>query len=121
MKKSTMLICVLMVLLTLASCSSESNESPSGDTMSIITIYNKDYIASDRVASELPSGYEYIGDLPEDAANDTGLAGCKMYAVKELNSLSVFYLYQEIESTTNENEAPTKQPQWNYVRWVLHE
>lgn len=121
MKKSTMLICAFMALLTLAGCSSISNDSTSGNTMPVITIYNKDYIASDMVVSELPTGYEYIGDLPDDAANDTGLAGCKMYAIKELNSLSDFYLYQETESITNESATSTEQPQWNYVRWVLHE
>lgn len=121
MKKSTMFICAFMALLTLAGCSNISNDSTSGGIMPIITIYNKDYISSDMVVSELPAGYEYIGDLPDDAANDTGFAGCKMYAIKELNSLSDFYLYQETENITNESETSTEQPQWNYVRWVLYE
>lgn len=112
MKKSTMLVCAFMALLTLVGCSSISNDSASGNVTPIITIHKKEYVASDTIVSVLPTGYEYIGDLPDDATNETGLSGCKMYAVKELNTLSEFYLYQK---------TFIGQQQWSYVRWILHE
>ena len=71
--------------------------------------------------NELPEGYEYIGDLSEDAANDTGLAGCKMYAVKEKNSFEDFYLYQECGTPISEDTVDTTQRQWAYVQWVVAE
>ena len=56
------------------------------------------YIAPYMPVNELPEGYEYIGDLSEDAASDTGLAGCKMYAVKEKNSFEDFPYQHPVES-----------------------
>lgn len=87
MKKGIVLICVLASLSIFSGCTSNKNDTRTGGTMPIITIYNRDYTASDMTVSELPLGYEYIGDLPKEASNDTGLEGCKMYAIKELNSL----------------------------------
>ena len=121
MKKSIMLICSLAALLALTGCTSKSNDTISGDTMQIITIYNRDYIASDTTISELPSGYQYIGELPEEAANDTGLGGCKMYVVKELNNLTDFYLYQEYGNGSGEGENSSKQTQGSYVHCILME
>ena len=79
------------------------------------------YIAPYMPVNELPEGYEYIGDLSEDAASDTGLAGCKMYAVKEKNSLEDFYLYQECGTPVSEDTVDTTQRQWAYVQWVVAE
>lgn len=121
MKKGVVLICVLASLSIFSGCTSNKNDTRTGGTMPIITIYNRDYTASDMTVSELPLGYEYIGDLPKEASNDTGLEGCKMYAIKELNSLADFYLYQESENTSDKKDASTEQSQWHYVQWVLCE
>nr|WP_325297317.1 hypothetical protein [uncultured Dysosmobacter sp.] len=121
MKKGIVLICVLASLSIFSSCTSPKNDTRTGGTMPIITIYNRDYTASDTIVSELPSGYEYIGDLPKEASNDTGFEGCKMYAIKELNSLTDFYLYQKSENTSDKKDASTEQSQWHYVQWVLCE
>lgn len=115
MKKGIVLLCVLISLSILSSCIRNRNDTRTGDIMPIITIYNRNYTMSGVIVSELPFMYKYIGDLPRKAANDTGLEGCKMYAIKELNCLANFYLYQESENTS------TEQSQRYYVQWVLCE
>ena len=70
---------------------------------------------------ELPEGYEYIGDVPEGAANDAALEGCRIYAVKEESSVTDFYLYQECGTPISKDTVDTTQRQWAYVRWVLPE
>lgn len=97
----------------------DAPEEPAcGDTAPAITIQGKNYYAPHMPVDELPEGYEYIGDLPKDAANDTGLEGCKMYAVKELDSFPDFYLYQECGTPIDENTVDPSQRQWAYVQWI---
>ena len=69
----------------------------------------------------MPEGYEYIGVLSEDAANGTGLEGCKMYAVKEKDSFRDFYLYQECGTPTGNATVDNAKRQWAYVHWSLQE
>ena len=119
MKKLTAFVLTLIFTMTLAGCSIHENTERSGDTAPAITLYGRQYAAPYMPIDELPDGYEYIGDLPEDAANDTGLAGCKMYAVKELDSFPDFYLYQECGTPVDGNTVDTAQLQWAYVQWIL--
>lgn len=102
MRKYTISVLGLALILIFVSRSSHENEddiggkATTGDLPPMITIFDKNYVAPYMPVDELPDGYEYIGDLPEEFANDTGLAGCKMYAIKEFNTLR----------------------QWAYVRWI---
>lgn len=96
MKKGIVLICVLASLSIFSGCTSNKNDTRTGGTMPIITIYNRDYTASDMTVSELPLGYEYIGDLPREASNDTGLEGCKMYAIKRVWHIAYLYFFQHL-------------------------
>lgn len=91
-----------------------------GEHPPTIIIFGRNYVAN-RIVSELPEGYEYVGDLSEDEANNTGLAGCKMYAVKEKDSFHEFYLYQECKAPINENTADSTQLQWAYTQWIVSE
>ena len=119
MKKLAGFILTLAIAMALAGCSIDENTEKSGDTAPAITLYGRQYAAPDMPIDELPDGYEYIGDLPENAANDTGLAGCKMYAVKELDSFPDFYLYQECGTPIDGNTVDATQLQWAYVQWIL--
>ena len=83
MKKGIVLICVLASLSIFSGCTSNKNDTRTGGTMPIITIYNRDYTASDMTVSELPLGYEYIGDLPKEAYNDTGLEDVRCMQLKD--------------------------------------
>ena len=47
----------------------------------MLILHDKNYVASYMPVDELPDGYEYIGELAKEQANDTGLEGCKMYAL----------------------------------------
>lgn len=87
----------------------------------MITMYGKNYIAPYMPVDKLPDEYEYIGELSEDAANDTGLAGCKMYVVAEKDSLLDFYLYQECGTPISIDTVDNTQRQMAYVQWVLTE
>ena len=118
MKKAILLILTFIFVIALLGCSSQEN-NVKRDIAPTITLYDRQYVAPYMPIDELPGGYEYLGDLPEDAANDTGLAGCKMYAVKELDSLSDFYLYQECAASVDENTVDATRRQWAYVQWVL--
>ncbi len=122
MKKWMIFILAVLFAFTAASCSPENKTNKAtGDLPPTITIFAREYVAPYMPVNELPEGYEYIGDLSEDAASDTGLAGCKMYAVKEKNSFEDFYLYQECGTPINEDTVDTTQRQWAYVQWVVAE
>ncbi|MDE6318155.1 MAG: hypothetical protein K2M22_00260 [Lachnospiraceae bacterium] len=69
--------------------------------------------------NELPDGYKYIGELTEEQANDTGLAGCQMYAVMERDSISDIYVYQECGTPIDENTLDSTKLQWAYVQWIV--
>ena len=96
----------------------DSSEAPAWDLPLMITICGKNFFAPHLPVRELPEGYTCIGELPESAANDTGLAGCKMYAIAELDSLTDFYLFQECGTPTGENTVDQSKRQWAYVQWV---
>ena len=71
--------------------------------------------------NELPDGYEYIGNLSKEAAYTTGLAGCKVYANTNLDSLSDVYTYQECGTPVSEDTVDSRLRQRAYVQWVLDE
>ncbi len=116
MKK--LFIFMLFIMLFLVGCGSNKDIS-SSDLPPMITLYDRDYVAPYMPVNELPDGYEYIGELAEEQANDTGLAGCKMYAIIERDSLSDFYVYQECGTPIDESTIDTTKLQWAYMQWVV--
>lgn len=99
----------------------EDTQKTANDVAPMIDIYGQKYVAPYMPVKELPEGYTYLGDLQKEEANGTGLEGCKMYAVAELNSLSDFYLYQECGTPIDENTIDSTKLQWAYVQWVKAE
>lgn len=63
-------------------------------------------------------GDTYLGELSKEQANGTGLEGCKMYAVTELDSIPDFYLYQECGTPIDDNTVDSEKIQWAYVQWI---
>jgi len=120
MKKIASVILLVTCILLLAGCGKQQAEEPNSPAPSIV-IYNQHFYAPDMPVNELPEEYEYIGVLPEDAANGTGLEGCKMYAVKEKDSFRDFYLYQECGTPIGNNTVDTTKRQWAYVHWSISE
>lgn len=121
MKKYFSVISIATFILLLLGCNNQRYaEAPNTPAPSII-IYNQHFFAPDMPVSKLPEGYEYIGVLPEDAANDTGLEGCKMYAIKEMDSFRDFYLYQECGTPIGNNTVDATKRQWAYVHWQVKE
>ena len=127
MKKVSVFFCLVLVsLLMLTGCSSAkaasgNTEPVTGETAPMITINGRNYVAPYMPVDELPEGYSGIGALSKEDANDTGLEGCEMYAVKEKSSFTDFYLYQECGTPIGENMVDSTQRQWAYVQWVLTE
>lgn len=127
MKKVSKLFWPVLVLLLLlagcssAACTSERVEPVTWDTAPKITINGRNYVAPHMPVDELPEGYSYVGVLSEESANDTGLEGCKMYAVLTKSSFADFYLYQECGTPIGENMVDTTQRQWAYVQWIVTE
>ena len=120
MKRIVSVVLLVSCILLLVGCSKEQAEAPNTPAPSIV-IYNQHFYAPDMPVSELPEGYEYIGVLTEDAANGTGLEGCKMYAIKEMDSFHDFYLYQECGTPIGNNTVDATKRQWAYVHWQLKE
>ena len=121
MKKFLSVIFMATCIFLLVGCNNQKNvEAPNTPAPSIV-IYNQHFYAPNMPVSELPEGYEYIGELPENAANGTGLEGCKMYAMKEMDSLRDFYLYQECGTPIGNNTVDTTKRQWAYVHWQVKE
>lgn len=107
----------LALALLLAGCGNRP-EADTGALPPTITINGYQYVAQYMPVDELPGGYAYLGELSAEDANDTGLEGCKMYAVLEKNSFTDFYLYQECGTPIEENTLDPEQRQWAYVQWV---
>jgi len=121
MKKIVSFILLVTYMLLWVGCSKQQNvEAPNTPAPSIV-IDNQHFYAPNMPVNELPEGYEYIGVLSEDAANGTGLEGCKMYAIKEKDSFRDFYLYQECGTPIGNNIVDATKRQWAYVHWSLRE
>lgn len=118
MKKLRVFVLVSAFMLSLAGCALPGTDGKAGDLPPVITIDGYNYVAPYMPVDELPDGYAYLGELSEEDANDTGLGGCKMYAVPEKDSFTDFYLYQECGTPIDENTVDLKQRQWAYVQWV---
>lgn len=117
MKKLRVFVLVLTFVLTLVGCGNKP-KADTGDLPPMITIDGYSYVAPYMPVDGLPDGYAYLGELSEEDANDTGLAGCKMYAVLEKDSFTDFYLYQECGTPIDENTLDPEQRQWAYVQWI---
>lgn len=120
MKRIVSAILLASFILLLAGCSKQQAEEPH-EPAPCIVIDNQYFYAPNMPISELPEGYEYIGVLSKDAANGTGLEGCKMYAVTDADSLRDFYLYQECGTPVGNNTVDTTKRQWAYVHWSIRE
>lgn len=120
MKRIIPVILLVICLLLLVGCSKLQAEEPNEPAPSIV-IDNQYFYAPNMPVCELPEGYEYIGVLSEDAANGTGLEGCKMYAIKEKDSFCDFYLYQECGTPIGNNTVDSTKRQWAYVHWSIRE
>lgn len=121
MKKIVSVILLATCMLLLVGCSKQQNaETPNLQAPSIV-INNQHFYAPHMPVNELPEGYEYIGVLSEDAANGTGLEGCKMYAMQEKDSFRDFYPYQECGTPIGNNTVDTTKQQCAYVHWSLRE
>ena len=84
----------------------------------LLVLYGQIYVVSIMSVNELPQGYTYLGELSKEQANGTGLEGCKMYAVTELDSIPDFYLYQECGTPIDDNTVDSEKIQWAYVQWI---
>ena len=120
MKRLVSVILLATSLLLMLGCSKQQVEGPNEPAPSII-IDNQHFYAPNMPVNDLPEGYEYIGVLSEDAANGTGLEGCKMYAIKGKDDLLDFYLYQECGTPISDNMLDNTKQQWAYVHWSLRE
>lgn len=120
MKRIVSAILLVTCFLLLVGCSKQQAEEPNEPAPSII-IDNQHFYAPNMPVNELPDAYVYIGVLSEDAANGTGLEGCKMYAIKGKDSFCDFYLYQEFGTPIGNNTVDNTERQWAYVHWMLRE
>lgn len=108
---------LVLIILVFSGCENKP-ETAAGDLPPMIDMAGQKYIAPYMPVDELPEGYTYMGELTEAQANDTGLEGCKMYAVTELDSIPDFYLYQECGTPVDDNTVDSEKIQWAYVQWI---
>ena len=117
MKKIMPLVLVLIMMLTFSG-SGNKPEVKTGDLPPMIDMAGQKYVAPNMPVDELPEGYTYMGELTGKQANGTGLEGCKMYALTELDSIPDFYLYQECGTPIDDNTVDSENIQWAYVQWI---
>ena len=84
MKQIISLLLSLFLIVAFSGC---HNSVDTGDMPPMIDMYGQKYVAPNMPVNELPQGYTYLGELSKEQANGTGLEGCKMYAVTELDSI----------------------------------
>lgn len=122
MKKIFVPALILSAVFLFVGCSSKNSKAEDKNALPTIILFNREYISQNAPIETLPEGYDYVGTLSEDAANNTGLTGCKMYLNKKLSSLNHVYVYQECEISVDESmESSSNQMQWAYVKWILSE
>ena len=115
MKQIVSLLLSLFLIVAFSGC---HNSVDTGDMPPMIDMYGQKYVAPNMPVNELPQGYTYLGELSKEQANGTGLEGCKMYAVTELNSIPDFYLYQECGTPIDDNTVDSEKIQCAYVQWL---
>lgn len=115
MKKILFATLLLLIMAAVSGCGQPS-DSQTGDLPPTLDLYGQKYVAPYLPVEELPEGYTYLGELSEEQANGTGLAGCKMYAVAQLDSLPDFYLYQECGTPIDDHTIDAENRQWAYVQ-----
>ena len=115
MKQIISLLLSLFLIVVFSGC---HNSVKTGDMPPMIDMYGQKYVAPNMPVNELPQGYTYLGELSKEQANGTGLEGCKMYAVTELDSIPDFYLYQECGTPIDDNTVDSEKIQWAYVQWI---
>ena len=115
MKQIISLLLSLFLIVTFSGC---HNSVDTGDMPPMIDMYGQKHVAPNMPVNELPQGYTYLGELSKEQANGTGLEGCKMYAVTELDSIPDFYLYQECGTPIDDNTVDSEKIQWAYVQWI---
>ena len=119
MKKLFIMI-LSLISLALAGCSSMEKPASDAETQSVEVVAIAPFGTGSFVdggaerpepVKELPGGYGYIGDLGEDEALDSGLAGCRMYAdlALEPSECSDVYVCQPVGESGGE---------WAYVKYV---
>lgn len=118
MKRILSFILLTACIFQLVGCGKQQAAEP-GEAAPCIIINSQQFYARNMPVNDLPEGYEFIGVLSEDAANGTGLEGCKIYAIKETDSFYDFYLYQECGTPIGGNTVDTTKRQWAYVHWSL--
>ena len=120
MKLMKRIIAIVLLVTGLLSvgCNKQVDE---GEPAPRIVINNHHFFARSMPVNELPEGYEYIGVLSKESANNTGAEGYKMYALKEKDSFCGFYLYQETGTPIGDNLIDSTKRQWAYVYWELDE
>lgn len=116
MKKLRAFGLALIVVLSLSGCG--ALEEGKGGCPPTITLGDQDYVAHNMPVEALPEEYQYLRDLTQQEANDTGLEGCAIYADPQDQDMSTIYLYQECGTPIDENTVDTEQRQWAYVQWV---
>lgn len=117
MKKIIFVLLSLIMMAVISGCDNQSDPK-TGDLPPTINMYGQKYVAPYMPVDELPEGYTYLGELTEEQANGTGLEGCKMYAVAQLDSIPDFYLYQECGTPIDDHTVDTENRQWAYVQWI---
>ena len=122
-------LCLLFLLCwglgsVLAGCSGAEEESSlphKWDVRPMIIMDGKKYIDVGWPVNVLPEGYGYVGDLTEEEAFNTDLAGKRMYAAAAGGDREDFYLYQECGTPVSEDTIDGTKRQWAYMQWILLE
>ena len=112
--KRILLALGIIMLLAISGCENK----PEIELPPMIDMAGQKYVAPNMPVDELPDGYTYLGELTEEQANGTGLEGCKMYAITELDSIPDFYLYQKCGTPIDNYTIDNEKIQWAYVQWI---
>ena len=113
---STLFLVFLAVIVVLGERDSKEIVK-TGDRPPTIILAGNSYIAPHKPISKLPDNYEYCGTLSDEEANDTGLAGCKYYALTD-GTMNDIYVYQELAPHFDESSGEIIRSKWAYVHWI---
>ena len=117
MKKMLAFLISILCVILLVGCGSNAGSNTSTDKPYAgapkIVLNGQDYFADEAViASELPDGYSYAGELTDHEKEFAYINGEKYYLPTGTESIEDFYVYQECGTPVSEQEIDNTKRQW---------
>ncbi len=109
------IVCVVIAVCFLTNPVTVEPNTPNAERPALL-MDGAVYVNPHMPVSSLPYGYQSVGKLTEEQANNTGLEGIEYFI--HPSGAEDFYTYQECGTLIDLNTVDSEQRQWAYMRWI---